>query len=106
MSAKQECEPRDDLDQHKGNIWKALIGEQVIHALAKPTDLLVVQVRPLWGSRYRVNVFVGPDSASARVANSYFLEADDDGKIVASTPPITRQFAVAAGSDVAKSPAL
>jgi|HubBroStandDraft_4_1064222.scaffolds.fasta_scaffold1670593_1 hypothetical protein len=106
MSVKQQREHRDNPESPKGETWKALIGEQVIDALGKPTDLLVVQVRPLWGSRYRVNVFVGPDTASARVANSFFLEADDDGKIVASTPPITRQFAVAAGSDVAKSPAL
>ena len=106
MSVKQQREHRDNPEQHKAENWKALVSEQVIHALGKPTDLLVVKVRPLWGSRYRVNVFVGPDTASARVANSFFLEADNDGKIIASTPPITRQFAAPAGTDVAKSPAL
>ena len=106
MSVKQQRDQRDNLEQHKGDIWKALIGEQVIHALGKPTDLLAVQVRPLWGSRFRVNVFAGPDIASARVANSFFLEADDDGKIIASTPPITRQFAAAVGSEVTNSPTI
>jgi hypothetical protein len=96
MSATKPREQRDNQDQRKGETWNALIREQVIHALGKPSDLLVVQVRPLWGSRYRVNVFVGPDAMSARVANSYFLTADDDGKIIASTPPIKKQAAVAA----------
>jgi hypothetical protein len=51
-----------------------------------------VQVRSLWGDHYRVNVFVGPDPAMAKVAHSYFLVADGDGNILASTPTITRQY--------------
>ncbi len=93
---REQRERREDLEQHRDETRNALIGEQVIHALGRPADLLIIQVRPLWGARYRVNVFVGPDTMSARVANSYFLNADDDGNIVASTPPITRQFALAA----------
>jgi hypothetical protein len=93
---REQRERRENLEQHRDETRNALIGEQVIHALGRPSDLLMVQVRPLWGARYRVNIFVGPDSMSARVTNSYFLKADDDGNIVASTPPIARQFAVAA----------
>ena len=51
----------------------------------------MVQVRLLWGNYYRVNVCLGPDAASVKVAQSYFLKVDGDGNIVESTPKITRQ---------------
>jgi hypothetical protein len=69
-----------------------LIGGRVIHALGKPGDLLKVQTWPLWENHYRVNVFVGADLASAKVANSFFLTADGDGNILESTPKITKQY--------------
>jgi hypothetical protein len=70
----------------------AAIGKQVTHALGQPNDLQQVQVRLLWGDRYRVNVLVGGDAVSARVAHSYFLVADGNGNILASTPQITRRY--------------
>jgi hypothetical protein len=39
-----------------------------------------------------VNILVGLDAASAKVAHSYFLVADSDGNVLASTPKITRQY--------------
>ncbi len=69
-----------------------LIGEQVIHSLGSPADLLKVQVRPIGGDRYRVNVFVGQDVTSARIADSFFLTADGDGNIVTSSPKIARLY--------------
>jgi hypothetical protein len=71
---------------------EATIRGHVVHALGQPGDLQRVQVRSLWGDHYRVNVFVGPDAATAKVAHSYFLVADGDGNILASTPTITRQY--------------
>src|SRR4051812_25601314 len=50
-----------------------LIGEQVLHWLGTPDDLLRVQVRPVGGGRYRANVFVGVDVISGRIAHSFFL---------------------------------
>ena len=70
----------------------ALIGKRVIDTLGKPGDLHKVQVRRLWDDHYRVNVLIGEDAASAKIANSYFLEADSDGNIVGSTPKITKQY--------------
>ena len=64
----------------------------IMHAHGEPPDLYQVQVRRLWEDHYRVNVFVGMDAASAKVAHSYFLVADGDGKIVASTPQITKKY--------------
>jgi hypothetical protein len=92
MPTTQRREQPDDLERHKREMLYALIGEQVIHTLGKPNDLLKVQVRPLWEDHYRVNVFVGIDGVSARVADSYFLVADSDGNIVESTPTITKQY--------------
>jgi hypothetical protein len=68
------------------------IGEQVVRSLGTPDDLLKVQVRRVGTDRYRVNVFVGKDFTSGRVANSYFLTADTEGKILTSSPAIVRVY--------------
>jgi hypothetical protein len=78
--------------EHKPEALYDLIGEQVLHILGRPPALFKVQVRPLWGTYYRVNVFVGADAASAQVAHSYFLGADGDGKIDAPSPKITNKY--------------
>jgi hypothetical protein len=71
---------------------EALIGKRVIDTLGKPGDLQKLQVRRLWDDHYRVNVLIGEDAASAKIAKSYFLEADSNGNIVWSTPKITKQY--------------
>ena len=50
-----------------------------------------MQVRRVGERGYRVNILIGPDAASVKVGQSYFLKVDGDGKIVESTPKITRQ---------------
>ena len=92
MTTTRNRDERRDLDQHRSETKDALIGEQVLHALGEPGDLLRVQVRQLWPDRYRVNVCVGADAASVTVADSYFLQVDGDGNIVASAPKITRRY--------------
>ena len=67
-----------------------LIREKVLAVLGEPPDLLRVQVKPLWGSYYRANVFVGR-GYTARMAHSFFLDLDD-GAIVSSTPAIQRLY--------------
>jgi hypothetical protein len=91
MSKAKEQEQRKNRAKDLGEALNALIAEQVVHILGKPEGLHQVQVRPLWGNYFRVNVLIGADAASFRVANSYFLRADGDGNIVESTPKITRQ---------------
>jgi hypothetical protein len=76
--------------RHKREMLNALIGEQVIHTLGEPDGLHRVQVRRLWKDHYRVNVLIGKDAASAKIANSYFVEANSDGNIVESSPKITK----------------
>ena len=90
--ATQEREQSEGLERDKRETLNALVGEQVLHALGEPSDLLKVQVRPLWEDTYRVNVFAGANAASARVAHSYFVVADGDGNILESTPKVRRQY--------------
>jgi hypothetical protein len=71
---------------------KAVIAKKVIQQLGEPINLRRVEVRRLWENRYRVNVFVGAESVSATLPNSYFLVVDGEGDIVTSTPAITRQY--------------
>ena len=81
-----------DMGRPMRKTLEELIGGQVVHTLGTPDDLLKVHVRPLWKDRYRVNVFVGKDATSARVANSYFLVVDDDGNIVTSSPKMAKLY--------------
>jgi hypothetical protein len=70
----------------------ALIGRQVLQTLGSPGDILKVKVHPMGNDRYRVNVLVGKDVNSARIANSFFLTADSKGNIVTSSPKIVRLY--------------
>jgi hypothetical protein len=81
-----------NLDKQHSRLIDAAIGQQVIASLGQPDDLHKVLVRRLWENHYRVNVFVGVDEVSNKIAHSYFLVADGDGKIVSSTPKITRKY--------------
>jgi hypothetical protein len=92
MTTAQQRKQDKDIEKHRCDTLNALIGEQLVHSLGEPGDLLKVQVRLLWEHYYRVNVLIGEQAVSAKIANSYFVKADSDGNIVASTPKITRQY--------------
>jgi hypothetical protein len=95
---EQDKQEREQEKQHKAQEKQerqqlnAVIGKHVLHTLGQPGDLHRVQVRPLWDDHYRVNVLVGQDASSAKVAHSYFLVAGSDGSIIASTPKITKHY--------------
>ena len=82
----------DEMERDKRQTLDNRISEQVIQALGTPIDLRLVQVRKLWGDHYRVNVLVGVNAGSVRVANSYFLVIGSGGSVIASTPTITKQY--------------
>jgi hypothetical protein len=94
-AAQQEQPPHAD-NQGRQRL-SAAIGKHVLRTLGQPADLREVQVRPLWEDHYRVNVLVGVDAASARVAHSYFVQADGDGNVLAATPKITNLYHLVAG---------
>ena len=66
------------------------VGRAVLTALGRPANFLRVSVRQITGDGFRVNVLVGPDAASARIAHSFFVTADSEGKVVASSPAIAK----------------
>jgi hypothetical protein len=82
MPTAEQCKKHGETERHKRETMNAVIGEQVIHILGEPGDMLQMQVRLLWENSYRVNVFIGADAACAKVANSYFVKTDSDGNIV------------------------
>ncbi len=92
MPTKQQDQQPIDPQKQQHAQRNANIGKQVIRALGQPGDLHRVQVRSLWESHYRVNIFVGVDATSATIANSYFLVVDSDDNIVESTPKIAKQY--------------
>ncbi len=77
-------------NQHQRDELKAIIGRHVSHSLKDDRGPCKVQVRPLWGNFYRVNVLVEEQIGSVKIPHSFFLEADGDGNILESTPPIPR----------------
>jgi hypothetical protein len=92
MSAKQQQSQRAEQELQEKQSLAAVIRENVMHDLGQPEGLHQVQVRPLWGNNYRVNVFVGADAASAKVVHSFFLTADADGGVLTSNPAITKRY--------------
>lgn len=74
-------------EQQSGSIVR-----QLVQTLGRPAALHRVEVRHLWDKHYRVNVFVGADVTSTRIAHSFFLSLDEDGNIIASAPAITRTY--------------
>ena len=94
MSTAQQREQDRDRDRERGEQQRrsAVIRGQVIRTLGTPVSLHDVQVRQLWGDNYRVNILVGEEAASLRVAHSFFLVVDGKGQILACTPELTRRY--------------
>lgn len=105
MSTKQEREAvqrrdREDVRREaqraeEGGLLEDVVADRVMSALGRPGDFLRVAARRVSGGCYRVNVFTGPHAASARVAHSYFVEADGDGRVLACSPPLSRLYGAA-----------
>ena len=85
---KQQAEPEKQTHEQRSGV---IVG-QLLQALGRPATLYRVEVRHLWEDHYRVNVFVGPDAASTRVAHSFFMVTDEDGNIIGSEPVITKKY--------------
>ena len=83
MSSKPEQE-HEARPEREGR--DARIRQRVMHTFGQHDLPYAVQVRRLWGDHYRVNVFLGADGTSARIAPSYFVQADAEGNIIDSTP--------------------
>ncbi len=93
MTTKQEQKQRSEQESRDSrSSLEALVRENVMNDLGRPADLYNVQVRSLWNNNFRVNVFVGANAACVKIAHSFFLAADGDGKVLDSTPRIARRY--------------
>jgi hypothetical protein len=92
MSMTKQIEQHEGKEPQQREALDTPIQLQILHTLGSPDHLIKVQVRQLWTNHYRVNVYVGLDAASAKVANSYFLVVDGEGTILTSNPKITRHY--------------
>jgi hypothetical protein len=95
MMAKQKVTQPDGetelIDQSAKRVANAIC-LNIMAALGRPEDFLRITARQVTGSGYRVNVVTGSDAASARIAHSFFITADADGKVTASDPAILKQY--------------
>src|SRR5579864_1979499 len=98
MASAQQPEQPKILPEPKHKPVDGVIVDQLVRHLGRPAHLHKVQVRRLWENYYRVNILVGPDAASAKVAHSYFLKVDGDGLIVEATPKIPKPRPAIPGS--------
>ena len=85
-------EPRASAETQNRPQPTATIQRSVLAALGRPPGLYRVAVLPLWPNYYRVNVLVGTDPTAVRIAHSYFVAADEAGRILTTTPPLTRLY--------------
>jgi hypothetical protein len=90
MATKQQ-EQQPSQKQERDQM-RALIGKNVLQTLGQPANFLRLQVQTLWGDRFRVNVLVGSDMASAKIVDSFFVLVDAEGNILSSTPKIAKMY--------------
>jgi hypothetical protein len=78
--------------EEKGAISQAelhfLIGKKLLKSLGSLDGVLKVKVHPVGNDHFRVNVLVGKNLAVAKISNSYFVSADQQGNILESRPKI------------------
>jgi hypothetical protein len=90
MSAAQTAEPGEDKELRDTEKLKTSIRAHVLRALGEPGVKSRVQVRPLWGAYYRVNIVVEEGPGCVTIPRSYFLKTDVAGAILESTPKLTK----------------
>jgi hypothetical protein len=85
-------EPKANVESQERARPAAAIRNAVLVALGRPPGFYRAVVTPLWLDYYRVNVYVGTDPTAVEIAHSYFVTADESGRILATVPPITRLY--------------
>jgi hypothetical protein len=91
MISKQATTSHPETKAQDQDRLKSAIRSRVLTALDEENRLGRVDVRALWGDYYRVNVLVGENPGCIIIASSYFIEADQQGNILQSRPPLHRR---------------
>jgi hypothetical protein len=92
MPAKEQGKHQAEQAEQTHEQRSSVIAHQLLQTLGRPSALYRVEIRHLWDDHYRANVFVSSGPATTRLAHSFFIVADNDGKIIASEPGITRSY--------------
>jgi len=92
MSKSSAGTGREQVSKEMGQQQAAALCLSVLAALGRPGNFFRISAVQLWEDHFRVNVQTGADAASVRVAHSFFVAADERGKVLASNPPITRLY--------------
>jgi hypothetical protein len=92
MTTTADEQQRSNRRTQEAGLLETVVRDNFLTLLGTPTEQHRVQVKCLWGDCYRVNVYVSDGTGAFRVAHSHFLEADGNGKIVSSNPPIKRVY--------------
>jgi hypothetical protein len=71
---------------------EAEVARSVLDMLGIPPRLYRVVVRRVVHLKFRANVFIGAGAGIFRVAHSFFLEVNTQGKIIDSSPDISRMY--------------
>lgn len=92
MTTLPVARPDGEADREKGAAGRRLteIIRSVMEELGRPVGFLKATIRAVGDHNFRVNVLTGPDVASARIAHSFFVTADDAGRVTGSTPAIRK----------------
>src|SRR5437868_1747627 len=89
---KRSGEKRAEQKPSEAGLLEGVVRDNVLGQLGRPPAPHRIQVTSVGGGSYRVNVFVGLDVASFKIAHTFFVKADADGKILTSTPAVTRAY--------------
>jgi hypothetical protein len=94
MSKLPEVPPVEDAEHSEQTARRltTAICRNVITALGRPKDLLRITARQVTSDGFRVNVLTGVDVASGRISHSFFVKADEQGKVTDSAPAILKQY--------------
>ncbi len=68
------------------------VWEPVLHALGEPHNLFRVHIQPLRDGSYRMKVYVDTNAAKFKIPYSCFVETDDEGKVLLSSPTIYKLY--------------
>ena len=78
---------------------KSFVEEQVIAKLGKPSNLNFIRASNVFNNRWRVDVWCYhkvegciPEQSCSMIDHSYFIHADEHGKITKSDPEINKEY--------------
>lgn len=71
---------------------KARIRVHVAKRLGEPAGMLKIRVHPVGSESFRVNVWAGESFTAARITDSFFVTADEQGNVTTCTPQIDRLY--------------